>query len=145
MGKTKGWVERAHKTGNWASHETKARQELTKSGAWIRALRKTRQPGRYESEREDLRSRTTLEAAPAEDDLRPEEYVESGLEEHDEDELPDGEGSVVAEPDDASVVTLSLAYDAYQAHGGNRRIPDRVLAELGEVPSRNSTGRRSLQ
>jgi hypothetical protein len=134
MEKTRGWIERAHETGNWGQHEKKARRQLAKSGVQIRTSRKTKQPDRHEPDREDLRDRSAPGAAPPEDDLRHEEYVEDCIEEH-EDALPsDEEESVVAEPAGASVVTLSSAYDAYQTHGGNRRIPDRALVELGEVP-----------
>jgi hypothetical protein len=142
MEKTRGWIERAHKTGNWKPHEKKARRQLAKSGVQIRTSRKTKQPDRHEPDREDLRDRSASAAAPAEGDLRHEEYVEDSIEEH-EDPLPsDEEESVVTGPAGASVVTLSLAYDAYQTHGGNRRIPDRALTELVDRATIIATARR---
>jgi hypothetical protein len=134
MEKTRGWIERAHKTGNWKPHEKKARRHLAKSEVQIRTSRKTKQSDRHEPDREDLRARSAPVAAPDEDDLRHEDYVEGGLEEH-EDALPsDEEEETLTQPASESVVTLSLAYGEYQARGGNRRIPNRALAELGEVP-----------
>src|SRR5262245_28686739 len=103
----KSWVDRAVATGDWSQGEKKARKHLRKSNRQI--LERQRY---YDREREKGIDELLARAAGEKAERAVEERLAS----------------------ETIVITLARAYETYQARGGNRALPERVLKELGETP-----------
>ena len=103
----KSLVDRAVATGDWSAYEKQARKHLRKSNIQTLLARGGR-----------------LEKEEAVDD-----HFEDKFSARPYDERPP------AKPREVEVIiTLARAYQTYQARGGNRALPERVLKELGETP-----------
>src|SRR5262245_28210090 len=121
----KSWIDKAAESCDWSDAEKQARRLLGKSGAQIRESRQTQDREKIIAfgEGEEPNAMLGLDAL---------DRVEELVEDENDDALPsDEEEGALTATDTQPVVTLSMAYDAYLARGGNRRLPGPALAHLG--------------